>query len=62
VAFRPIHGFATAISKTFFWQSQLTLTPPRGRDFPRLNREIKSHKKIKKHVEDLKATLAMSQE
>jgi len=37
VAFRPIHGFATAISKAFFRQSQMALTPPKGRDFPRLN-------------------------
>jgi hypothetical protein len=37
VAFRPIHGFATAILKTFFRQSQKTLTPPRGRGFSRLN-------------------------
>jgi len=28
----------------------------------RLNREIRRNKKIKKHVEDLKATLAKSQE
>jgi len=32
-ALRPIHGFATAISKAFFRQSQMTLTPPRGRGF-----------------------------
>jgi len=29
-ALRPIHGFATAISKALFRQSQMTLTPPRG--------------------------------
>jgi len=33
VAFRPIHGFATAISKTFFRQSLKTLTTPIGREF-----------------------------
>jgi hypothetical protein len=32
-ALRPIHGFATAISKAFFRQSQMTLTPPKGRRF-----------------------------
>jgi hypothetical protein len=35
VALRPIHGFATAISKAFFRQSQMTLTPPKGRGFQR---------------------------
>jgi len=40
VAFRPIHGFATAISKTFFWQSQMTLTPPSGRGFPSSNKPL----------------------
>ena len=39
VAFRPIHGFATAISKTFFRQSQRTLTTPRGRGFPNSNKK-----------------------
>jgi hypothetical protein len=33
-----IHGFATAISKAFFRQSQITLTPPRGRGFKSLNK------------------------
>jgi len=39
VAFRPIHGFATAISKAFFRHSQMTLTPPRGRGFLKLNEQ-----------------------
>ena len=33
VAFRPIDGFATAISKTLFRQSLMTLTTPKGRGF-----------------------------
>jgi hypothetical protein len=32
-ALRPIHGFATAISKAFFRQSLVTLTWPRGPGF-----------------------------
>jgi predicted RNase H-like HicB family nuclease len=38
VAFRPIHGFATTISKTFFRQNQKTLTTPIGRGFSRPNK------------------------
>jgi len=33
-ALRPIHGFATAISKAFFRQSLLPLTWPKGPGFP----------------------------
>jgi hypothetical protein len=33
VALRPIHGFATAISKAIFRRSRLTLTTPKGRGF-----------------------------
>jgi hypothetical protein len=29
-----------AISKTFFRQSQMTLIPPRGRDFPRYSQKL----------------------
>jgi hypothetical protein len=35
MAFRPIHGFATEISKPATWQSLKTLTTPKGRGFPR---------------------------
>jgi hypothetical protein len=37
-ALRPIHGFAAAISKEFFRQSQMNLTPPYGRGFQSLNK------------------------
>lgn len=33
VAFRPIHDFATAISKALFRQSLMTLPTPKGRGF-----------------------------
>jgi len=33
-AFRPIHGFATAISKAFSGQSPTSLTWSRGSGFP----------------------------
>jgi len=33
-ALRPIHGFATAISKAFLGQSPMSLTLPRGQGFP----------------------------
>jgi len=39
LAFRPIHALATAISKAFFRQSQVTLIPPKGCGFPRPNKE-----------------------
>ena len=38
VAFRPIHGFATTISKTFFRQSLKNLTRPKGPGFLDLNK------------------------
>jgi hypothetical protein len=45
VVFRPIHGFATSISKAFFRQSQKTLTPPKGRGFPGLNKPARTSQK-----------------
>jgi branched-chain amino acid transport system ATP-binding protein len=39
-ALRPIHGFATAISRAFFRQSQMNVTQPRGRGLLRRKKLI----------------------